>query len=177
MVKPGYNAQNVKLIVAADVCNQQTDQRLLGAMVGQTIELKKELGIVEQSGIVADAGYFNETDVLAYQQEQTVRVTVPIAAEGEHQGSKEKVLGLEKFHYDPKQDTWECPLGVLLRRIAAQPEADKNGRLTWKYRANEAQCAACPKRSSCTKGGGGRMLRVSVRQAHVGLRALPAARS
>jgi hypothetical protein len=112
---------------------------------------------------VADAGYFNETDVLAYQQEQTIRVTVPIAAEGERQGSKEKVLGLEKFHYDPEQDTWECPLGVLLRRITAQPEADKNGRLTWKYRANEALCAACPKRSSCTKGGGGRMLRVSVR--------------
>ncbi len=168
MVQPGYNAQSVvdgenKLIVAADICNQQTDKRLLGAMVEQTIELKKELGIEELSDIVADAGYFNETDVLAYQQEQIIRVTVPIAAESERQGSKEKVLGLEKFHYDPEQDTWECPQGVLLRRITVQPEADKNGRLTWKYRANEAQCAACPKRSSCTKGGGGRMLRVSVR--------------
>lgn len=168
MVQPGYNAQNVvegknKLIVAADVSNQQTDKRLLGAMVERTIELKKELGIEEQSDMVADAGYFNETDVLAYQQEQTIRVTVPIAAEGERKGSKEKVIGLEKFHYDPEQDTWKCPLGVLLRRITAQPEADKNGRLTWKYRANEAECAACPKRSSCTKGGGGRMLRVSVR--------------
>jgi transposase len=168
MVQPGYNAQNVvegknKLIVAADVCNQQTDKRLLGAMVEQTIEVKKELGIEEQSDMVADAGYFNETDVLAYQQEQTIRVTVPIAAEGERQGSKEKGLGLEKFHYDPEQDTWVCPLGVSLRRITAQPEADKNGRLTWKYRANEEECAACPKRSCCTKGGGGRMLRVSVR--------------
>jgi transposase len=168
MVQPGYNAQNVvegknKLIVAADVCNQQTDKRLLGAMVERTIEVKKELGIEEQSDMVADAGYFNETDVLAYQQEQTIRVTVPIAAEGEQQSSKEKVLGLEKFHYDPEQHTWVCPLGVLLRRITAQPEADKNGRLTWRYRANEEECAACPKRSCCTKGGGGRMLRVSVR--------------
>ena len=168
MVQPGYNAQNVvegknKLIVAADVCNQQTDKRLLGAMVEQTIEVKNELGIEEQSEMVADAGYFNETDVLAYQQEQTIRVTVPIAAEGEREGSKEKVLGQEKFHYDPERDTWVCPLGVLLRKIIARPETDKNGRLTWKYRANEEECAACPKRSCCTKGSGGRMLRVSVR--------------
>jgi transposase len=75
MVQPGYNAQSIvegknKLIVAADVCNQQTDKRLLGAMVEQAIEVKKALGIEEKSDMVADAGYFNETDVLANQQEQ-----------------------------------------------------------------------------------------------------------
>jgi len=74
-VQPGYNAQSIvegknKLIVAADVCNQQTDKRLLGAMVEQAIEVKKALGIEEKSDMVADAGYFNETDVLANQQEQ-----------------------------------------------------------------------------------------------------------
>lgn len=167
MIQPGYNAQSVvegknRLIVVAEVSNQQTDKRLLGAMVQQAIEVKEALGIEEKSEMVADAGYFNETDVLAHQQ--TMRVTVPITAEGERQDSKEgKVWGQEKFRYDPDQDTWVCPLGALLRRITAQPEADKNGRLTWKFRANEAECAACSKRSCCTKGGGGRMLRVSVR--------------
>lgn len=167
MVQPGYNAQSVvegqnRLIVVAEVSNQQTDKRLLGAMVQQAIDVKEALGIEEKSEIVADAGYFNETDVLAHHQ--TMRVTVPIAAEGERQDSKEgKVWGQEKFRYDPEQDTWVCPLGRQLRRIIAQPVADKNGRMTWKYQAEDTVCAACPKRSCCTKGRTGRMLRVSVR--------------
>jgi hypothetical protein len=168
MVQPGYNAQSIvegknKLIVAADVCNQQTDKRLLGAMVEQAIEVKKALGIEEKSDMVADAGYFNETDVLANQQEQAIRVTVPLAAEGEREGTKKKVFGQDMFRYDQVQETWVCPLGRQLRRIILEPVADKNGRLTWKYQANQEECAACPKRSCCTKGSRGRMLRVSVR--------------
>ena len=112
MVKPGYNAQNVKLIVAADVCNQQTDQRLLGAMVGQTIELKKELGIVEQSGIVADAGYFNETDILAYQQGQTARVTVQSRRKVNAKVRRRKSSGWRSFTTIPSKThgnaCWEC---------------------------------------------------------------------
>jgi hypothetical protein len=173
MVQPGYNAQSIvegknKLIVAADVCNQQTDKRLLGAMVEQAIEVKKALGIEEKSDMVADAGYFNETDVLANQQEQAIRVTVPLAAEGEREGTKKKVFGQDMFRYDQVQETWVCPLGRQLRRIILEPVADKNGRLTWKYQANQEECAACPKRSCCTKGSRGRMLRVSVR--HVELK-------
>jgi hypothetical protein len=98
MVQPGYNAQSIvegknKLIVAADVCNQQTDKRLLGAMVEQAIEVKKARGIEEKSDMVADAGYFNETDVLANQQGQAIRVTVPLAAEGEREGTKKRSSG------------------------------------------------------------------------------------
>jgi hypothetical protein len=172
MVQPGYKAQSIvegknKLIVAADVCNQQTDKRLLGAMVEQAIEVKKGLGIEEKSDMVADAGYFNETDVLANQQEQAIRVTVPIAADGEREGTKEKVFGQEKFCYDQAQETWACPMGRQLRRITLEPVADKNGRLTLKCQANEEECVACPKRSCCTKGNGGRMLRVSVRHAEL----------
>ena len=168
MVQPGYNAQSVvdgenKLIVAADVSNQQSDKRLLGAMVEQTLEVKKRLGVEEKIEMVADAGYFNETDVLANQQGQTIRVTVPIAPEGERGDSKEEIWGQEKFRYDAERDIWVCPLGAELRKITARPVADKNGRMTWKYRVEDAECAACPKRSCCTKGSGGRMLRVSVR--------------
>ena len=72
------------------------------------------------------------------------------------------------FRYDQVQETWVCPLGRQLRRIILEPVADKNGRLTWKYQANQEECAACPKRSCCTKGSRGRMLRVSVR--HVELK-------
>jgi len=58
LVQIGYNGQNVveaknKLIVAVDVSSQQTDKRLLGAMVERTIELKNELGIEEKSEMVA----------------------------------------------------------------------------------------------------------------------------
>lgn len=167
MVQPGYNAQSVvegqnRLIVVAEVSNEQTDKRLLGTMVQQAILAKKCLGIEEKSEIVADAGYFNETDVLA--QEPSMRVTVPIAAEGERPDSKEKkIWGQEKFSYDPEQDTWICPLGKQLRKIIHHPVADKNGRMTWKYKAEDTECAACPKRSCCTKGSKGRRLLVSVR--------------
>jgi transposase len=129
MVQPGYNGQNVvegknKLIVAADVSNQQTDKKLLGAMVEQTIELKNVLGIEEKSEMVADAGYFNETDVLAHQQGQAIRVTVPITAEGDRGNvGKGRVWGQDKFRYDPGRDIWACPLGALLRRIIARPVA------------------------------------------------------
>ena len=172
MVQPGYNAQSVveeknKLIVAADVSNEQTDKRLLGVMVEQLSAVKAGLGIEEKSEVVADAGYFNETDVLAHQEGQRIRVTVPIAAEGSRDDKKEEGYGQEKFRYDQERDTWVCPLGKELRRITLQPAMDKNGRLTWRYQAGEADCAACPKRSSCTKGSGGRMLRVSVRHAEL----------
>ena len=95
MVQPGYNAQSIvegknMLIVVADVCNQQTDKRLLGAMVEQETEVKKALGIEEKSDMVADAGYFNETDVLANQQGRAIRVTVPLAAEGEREDTKKR---------------------------------------------------------------------------------------
>jgi len=72
------------------VCNQQTDKRLLGAMVEQETEVKKALGIEEKSDMVADAGYFNETDVLANQQGRAIRVTVPLAAEGEREDTKKR---------------------------------------------------------------------------------------
>jgi transposase len=168
MVQPGYNAQSVvdgenKLIVTAEVSNQQTDKSLLGAMVEQANEVKKELGIEEHSEMVADAGYFNETDVLANQQGEAIRVTVPITAEGEREDSKEKLWGQEKFCYDAERDMWVCPMGTELRRITAQAVADRCGRMTWKYQADETACAACLKRSCCTKGSRGRMLRVSVR--------------
>ena len=78
------------LIVVADVCNQQTDKRLLGAMVEQETEVKKALGIEEKSDMVADAGYFNETDVLTNQQGRAIRVTVPLAAEGEREDTKKR---------------------------------------------------------------------------------------
>ena len=49
MVQPGYNAQSVmegqnRLIVVAEVSNQQTDKRLLGAMVQQAIDMKEGSG-------------------------------------------------------------------------------------------------------------------------------------
>ena len=92
-----------------------------------------------------------------------MRVTVPIAAEGEREESKEEIWGQEKFRYDSEQDIWVCPLGRELRKIMAHPVATENGRMTWKYRVKDTECAACPKRSCCTKGSRGRMLRVSVR--------------
>jgi hypothetical protein len=152
-----------KLIVAAEVSNQQTDKRLLGAMVEQTIELKNELGIEEKSEIVADAGYFNETDVLAHQQGQAIRVTVPITAEGERGTSARGEFGGKiSFATIPEPDIWACPLGAMLRRIIARPVVDKNGRMTWKYQANGADCVACSKKGCCAKGSENRMLRVSV---------------
>jgi hypothetical protein len=75
------------------VSNQQSDKRLLGAMVAQTLEVTKRLGVEEMIGMVADAGYFNEADILANQQGQAIRVTVPIAPEGERGDSKEKIWG------------------------------------------------------------------------------------
>ena len=132
MVRPGYNAQSVvegenRLIVAAEVSNQQTDKRLLGAMVEQALEVKKRLGVEEKIEMVAGTGYFNETDVLA--NEPARRVTVPIAAEGERgDGKKRKVWGQEKFCYDPEQDIWVCPFGKELRRITAQRLRTRTGR-------------------------------------------------
>ena len=92
--------------------------------------------------------------------ERPFKEMVELDRRQDHEGiqiRKEKVVELTK-KIQRLRRKGECSERVS----GGSPGPDKNGRMSWKYRVKDAECAACPKRSCCTKGSGGRMLRVAV---------------
>ena len=64
-IRPGYNPQTAvdgknKLIVVAEVTNEQNDQKQLTPMLKHLKAQKKELGIEKKTTGVADTGYYSE---------------------------------------------------------------------------------------------------------------------
>jgi len=172
-VRAGYNPQigvdaKEKLIIVADVTNEQNDKNQLSPMLCQVKEIKEELGIEEKTEAVADSGYFSEKQIVETAKVEDFHVVVSADAEAKGQKKDDEpdciVEGytLNNFTYDKEKDIFICPLGYELRKITQSPQADKNGRLTNKYQAEAEVCNNCKKKCNCTKGENGRILRVSV---------------
>ena len=63
-IRPGYNPQTAvddknKLIIVADVTNEQNDKKQLTPIVKQVKEIKNDLKIKEETHGVADSGYYS----------------------------------------------------------------------------------------------------------------------
>lgn len=174
-IRAGYNVQTAvdekhKLIVVAEVTNEQNDKKQLTPMIGHIRQQKAELGIEENTSVIADTGYFSEAEIIHNKSKEDCRPVVSAAAEGKNPSKSATGKGKqvptdeyenEAFVYDGQHDIYRCPQNQELVRITQTPVVDKNGRATHRYQAKAESCPSCPVRELCTSSENGRMLRVS----------------
>jgi len=157
--------------VVAEVTNQQNDKQQLTRMIEHIGKQKEELEVDSQTSVIADTGYFSETQIMGTKDAEDCSPVV--SAGGEGQESSQSTSGKnrevpseayenDKFRYDQRRDVYVCPERQELARITAAPAIDRHGgRATHKYRAEAQVCMGCRARSACTRSEKGRMIRVS----------------
>ena len=177
-IRAGYNVQTAvdekhKLIIVAEVTNEQNDKRQLSPMIKHIREQKTNLGIEKNTSVIADTGYFSETEIIKNKGKEDCRPIISASAEGKNSaksktGKCKKVPTAEyeneAFTYDEQHDLYLCPNNQMLVRTTHRPVIDKNGRSTHRYQAKAESCLSCPSKGLCTNSEKGRMLRVSANQ-------------
>jgi transposase len=151
--KFAYNAQAVvdqksKLIVAADVVTEESDNYQLVPMLDQ---VQDNLGqVAEQS--VADAGYQATTQLAAAEQKAyPVLVNLPKAP-------KDQPYHASRFVYDPEKDHCICPRGEMLL-LDGMKGRDK----VQPYEVRVYRCHSyenCPVRWQCSSSKSGRTVQI-----------------
>lgn len=149
---PGYNVQTGvdkknKLIVVAEVTNQENDRRQLEPNVERTIE---QTGIVPKV-VAADKGYGDVNQIQTVEQKcesNETQCVVPLQKTA--QEVKDKAAGIS-FTYHAEQDQVICSEGRVLPCKAKNIK--KRGETCDGYRGN---CTGCPKKSLCTRSPIGR---------------------
>lgn len=141
-----YNAQAVcdashGIIVAADVVDEENDQRQLGPMLEQVVENTGQTA--EET--LADSGY-DTAESLAKAEELGASVLVAQKIDPEAVGP----YHLARFTYDEQAGTVHCPLGQQLRKQGVTKHHEKPHPLT-RYRCD--RWASCPVGRSCSKDG------------------------
>lgn len=172
-IRPGYNPQAAveeknKLIVVADVTNEQNDKKQLTPMVEQVKEVKNDLRIEDETDVIADSGYYSEREILNNHNRDGFRVVVSPDAENKKSknNSDEKTVSSEKyqqedFNYNKEKDVYICPEGNELEKTNENVFLDKNGREVNAYKCKPEICNSCLQKQYCSKGTNGRKLLVS----------------
>jgi len=170
-VRPGYNPQTVveeknKLIIAADVTNEQNDKKQLSPMVEQIKEVKNDLKVEDKTTALADSGYYSEREIINNNQDDFNVVVSPDAEEKQSQSNDEKAgtsvkYQHEDFEYVKVKDVYICPGGNELKKTNKKVFSDKNGREVNSYQCKPETCNDCPQKKYCTDGRYGRKLLVS----------------
>ena len=155
----GYNAQMAvdakhKLIAADDVTNAVTDLHQLASVA---LEAKANLGL-EQTEVVADAGYYNASEVSRC-AEQGITAYVPKADTSAN--TARGLYGKSRFRYDETKDVYVCPAGAELTHRFNTYELGRELRY---YRASG--CKACALKRQCTRNKNNRTI---TREANEGL--------
>jgi transposase len=147
----GYNAQVAvdarhKLIAAADVTNDVTDYRQL-ANVALAAKANLEFN---QTEVVADAGYYNATEVSRCEEHG---ITPYIPKTDTSANTARGLYGKSQFRYDAAKDVYVCPAGAQLTYRFATSELGRELRY---YRASG--CKQCALKSRCTRNQSNRTI-------------------
>ena len=147
----GYNAQVAvdakhKLIAADDVTNEVTDFNQLANMA---LEAKANLEF-KQTEIVADAGYYNASEVSRC-VEQNIQPFIPKADTSAN--TARGLYGKSKFKFDEQKDVYVCPAGGELNYRFSTYELGRELRY---YRARG--CRECSLKSQCTRNKANRTI-------------------
>jgi transposase len=162
----GYNAQVAvdakhKLIAADEVTNEVTDLKQLANVA---LQAKTNLE-VNQTEVVADAGYYNAAEVSRC-AEQGITTYVPKADTSAN--TARGLYGKSRFRYDQKKDVYVCPAGAELTYRFATYELGRELRY---YRASG--CKTCALKKQCTRNKANRTI---TREENEGLMEAMAAR-
>lgn len=173
-VRPGYNPQTAvddknKLIVVAEVTNEQSDQKQLTPMLDFLKTQKEELDIDGKTTTVADTGYYSESEVLSNKDDQDFPIIVSPLSDTEKGGKKIPAKGFKSgdFTYDKLKDIYICPENKELRRVTKSTVKNRQGRPSIVYQCSAKNCSKCQKKRYCTTNKNGRSLRVSMNQAEM----------
>jgi transposase len=147
----GYNAQVAvdakhKLIAAADVTNEGTDYQQLANVA---LEAKANLEL-KQAEVVADAGYYNASEVSRCVEQQ---LTPFIPKSDTSANTARGLYGKSQFQYDAVKNEYVCPAGAALTYRFSTYEL---GRELQYYRATD--CKACALKSRCTRNKANRTI-------------------
>jgi transposase len=150
-----YNVQlstdaHVGVVVSAAVSQTAPDYEHLVPAVEQVVE---RLGARPKQMIV-DAGYSSRQNIMELHARGVDMVGSWVESDGRVKQRFSRV-GVSTaflpsmFEYDPASDTYRCPMGKQLRRIA---ETQRPGRTMRRYGARAADCRECPSRLQCCSG-------------------------
>jgi transposase len=154
-MKFAYNAQAVvdqdsKLIVAADVVTDESDNYQLVSMLEQ---VEQNVGrVAEQSA--ADGGYFATTELAtAEDKKYSVLVNLPESVQG-----KDKPYHASRFVYDDRNDHCICPRGEVLSFDSIKPRDKARPYEVRVYRCQSYE--SCPVRWQCSSSKTGRTVQI-----------------
>jgi transposase len=139
-----YNVQSAVdakhgLIVHHEVTNSGAD----GAQLEPIAKGAKAAVGTETLAVVADAGYFNQTQFAACEQ-AGITPYVPLNPGINNQDGGDYYQA-SAFEYDSKSDSYRCPAGKVL--LLKQIDRPRNTRV---YAAQKDDCARCALKSKCT---------------------------
>lgn len=148
----GFNAQAVAdaasdLILAADVCGDETDHAQLVPMLQQVSD--NTGANAEQS--VADAGYWGGVQI-AEAEKRRLPVLVTEQAETSDKGEFSK----SNFTYDAESNAYVCPRGEVLKHEGTWSPTTRTAYRVFLYRCRNTEC---PVRTDCTKDKRGRSIK------------------
>lgn len=172
-INAGYNCQTAvdeknKLIIAEDVTNESNDMHQINGMMNKITEVKEELEIDNKTIVVADAGYFEEHEIIEAVKDERFEIYVSHPRDSQAQKTKVQKMddkipakGFRKddFIYDKDKDTFECPAGKTLTREGKGYVDKRTGTRNFKYSCRE--CDECEHRSLCTNDKSGRSIKVT----------------
>lgn len=135
----GVDGGAARLITAVEVTSGEVgDEQLLSRLIrehaGNTGRTVTE--------VVADTKYGTQATYAALETVQ-IRASIPPLPGG----GIRRVLGRERFVYDPASDCYRCPAGQSLRRMGRTRTGTPLGGI--QYRADPQGCRTCPFKSDC----------------------------
>jgi transposase len=172
-INAGYNCQTAvdeknKLIIANDVTNESNDMHQLNNMKDKVSELKKEFEFEAKTIVVADAGYFEEREILEADKDKEFEVYVSHPRDSQDRKTKEEgkekkipAKGFRKddFKYHKEEDIFECPEGKILKKEGSGYIDKRTGVRKNNYVCRE--CEGCSKRNLCTDNKDGRTVKTT----------------
>lgn len=172
-INAGYNCQTAvdeknNLIIARDVTNESNDLHQINSMMNKVNEVKEELGIENQTIIVADAGYFEEREIVEAVKNNKFDLYIFHPRDSQAQKKKEqkkedkipaKEFRKDDFIYDKEKDVFVCPPGKVLLKEGNGYIDKRTGTRKFKYSCRE--CDECEHRSLCTNDKSGRSIKVT----------------
>jgi hypothetical protein len=142
----GYNLQCAvetknHLIVAHEVTNEVHDRHQLSGMAQQAKEALGG-GAIEA---LADRGYYDGKEILAYEQNGVTAYVLPRYSTSN--AKAEGRFGKQDFVYKADDDVYVCPNG---ERLTYRFTNEEDGKVMRRY--STTACSACPLKEQCTTG-------------------------
>ncbi|WP_221392646.1 IS1182 family transposase [Dyadobacter sp. NIV53] len=151
VVEVSYNQQAAvdakhKLVVATHTINRN-DRNALTDIAQQALDATGS----DAMTILVDKGYHNGKQLQNCQKVgiETI-VSVPELVNTNRTGTQPDYL-VDKFHYDPVQDTYTCPQGELLKTKGTWHQKKRELNVGYQFKKYRSPaCRSCPVRDQCT---------------------------